>query len=371
MNRKINKNIGYVSIELVITAALILAVGFFAMMNFGVLGLDTMSRGMSKLDGTGVFASGETTAPSTGAYDSNGYDKSLNVKTTDINPVSDFEFIDLGDSYSLINYLNTTDLDVVIPKIYNGKLVVEIADSAFDYDGLYSVAIPNSVKRIGNKAFNSYSHSLTSVIIPDSVTSIGDLAFFYNGLTSIKIPNSVITIGASAFHSNFIESIEIPNSVTTIGDSAFMSNKISSLKLSDNMTVIQNQLFSNNKLTSVTIPNGIKTIGMYAFDVNQISLLEISSSVETIDSYAFRNNSLVSLVIPANVALLKNGAFTNNLLTSVEFLGNSPIIKYAQRKPFVGNVGLGLNSIKVPIGKLAAYKALYNEYGVIVGAFYE
>jgi len=128
MNRKKNKNIGYVSIELVITAALIFAVGFFALMNFGVLGNDSMSKGMAKLDETGVFASGGTPAPSESAYDLNGYDKSLNIKTADINPSTDFEFylLGMGDGYGISNYINETDKDVIIPKMYNGLQVVEI-----------------------------------------------------------------------------------------------------------------------------------------------------------------------------------------------------------------------------------------------------
>ena len=55
--------------------------------------------------------------------------------------------------------------------------VTSIEPGAFTQcDGLISVAIPDSVTRIGDFAF-SYCDRLKSIIIPDSVTSIGDFAF--------------------------------------------------------------------------------------------------------------------------------------------------------------------------------------------------
>jgi len=95
MNRKINKNIGYVSIELVITAMLILSVGFFAMLNFGVLSLDTITKSLGKLDALNIFGDNAAGSDYTMSmnYDANGYLISLNVNPADINPLSDFLFV--------------------------------------------------------------------------------------------------------------------------------------------------------------------------------------------------------------------------------------------------------------------------------------
>jgi len=62
-----------------------------------------------------------------------------------------------------------------------------------------SITIPNSVIRIGDRAFSDCS-SLTSVAIPNSVTSIGNYAFAgCSSVTSVTIGNSVDRIGSSAF----------------------------------------------------------------------------------------------------------------------------------------------------------------------------
>ncbi len=84
--------------------------------------------------------------------------------------------------------------------------------------GCKNTAIPNSVTRIGNFAFEGCS-GLTSITIPNSVTSIGQGAFSdCSGLTSVTIPNSVTSIGAAAFGDcTGLTSITIPNSVTSIG----------------------------------------------------------------------------------------------------------------------------------------------------------
>ena len=86
------------------------------------------------------------------------------------------------------------------------------------------IDIPDSVTRIGEKAF-TYCGGLTSITIPDSVTSIGDYAFAYcTNLTSITIPDSVTSIGEFAFTGCFdLTSITIPDSVTSIGKSAIVN----------------------------------------------------------------------------------------------------------------------------------------------------
>ncbi|MEE5993896.1 MAG: leucine-rich repeat domain-containing protein [Oscillospiraceae bacterium] len=133
--------------------------------------------------------------------------------------------------------------------IENGVLV--------KYQGLGgAVAIPDSVTRIGNRAFSGCS-SLTYVKIPNSVTSIGERAFWgCSSMTSVTIPNSVTSIGYSAFSGcSSLTSVTIPDSVTSIGSDVFYGcESLKSVTIPDSVTSIGSDAFYGcERLTSVTI----------------------------------------------------------------------------------------------------------------------
>ena len=95
----------------------------------------------------------------------------------------------------------------IVSNVYeNGKGIITfdgeitaIADYAFYYKEIQSIAIPNSVTQIGDYAFRECDN-LTYITIPDGVTQIGDHAFDdCDGLTSITIPDGVTQISNCAF----------------------------------------------------------------------------------------------------------------------------------------------------------------------------
>ena len=76
------------------------------------------------------------------------------------------------------------DLDIYIPKYYNGELVTGIGARAFEKAQINSVTIPDSVTTIGANGF--YKSTLAKVIIPSSITAIYNYAFMYcNNLISV------------------------------------------------------------------------------------------------------------------------------------------------------------------------------------------
>ena len=184
-----------------------------------------------------------------------------------VTSIGTYAFNECG-SLTEVNYLGTIDEWAQIefgsyanPLSYtkqlkiNGEVVTEVnlttaakvsASAFYNYSGLTSVVIGDSVTSIGNYAFYN-CNSLTSVVIGDSVTSIGNYAFdSCNSLTAVVIGNGVTSIGNYAFDScDSLTSIEIPDSVTSIGEYAF---------------------FSCSRLTLVVIGNGVTSIGNYAFD---------------------------------------------------------------------------------------------------------
>ena len=108
----------------------------------------------------------------------------------------------------------------MIPKKIDGKKVVEIGIDAFktienfgDIE-LTKVVIPNTVRKIGQRAFNDCK--IKEVSIPDSVIEIGLNAFEGNLLTNLTIPSSVEIIGSGAFGFNQLTKVVFEGVPTTV-----------------------------------------------------------------------------------------------------------------------------------------------------------
>ena len=101
--------------------------------------------------------------------------------------------------------------------------------------GITEYVIPDTVKSIGNYAFEQCD-KLTNIIVPNCVTDIGNHAFEYcTSLTSITISDSVTHIGNQAFLACFgLEVVSIPESVTFIGDCAFACNMMQKIIVDKN-----------------------------------------------------------------------------------------------------------------------------------------
>ena len=196
--------------------------------------------------------------------------------------------------------------------------------------GLTQIVLPDSVTRIGEKAFSDCD-SLTSIVIPDSVTSIGDLAFYScKSLTSVEIGNSVTSIGDYAFYNcTSLTSVEIGNSVTSIGEKAFSGcDSLTSIVIPDSVTSIGDYAFSwCTSLTSIVIPDSVTNIGDYAFyNCTSLTSIEVDADnqyYKSIDGnlYSKDGKSLIliqyaigktdtSFKVPSDVTSIGDGAFS-------------------------------------------------------------
>jgi uncharacterized repeat protein (TIGR02543 family) len=257
-----------------------------------------------------------------------------------------------------VGYGDATDLEVVIPAVYQGQKVVRIAESGFqeqEYEEyIISVKIPNSVTSIGDWAF-AYNSSLKIINIPDEVTSIGYMAFAScSSLTKISIPEGVTTIGDRAFeYCGSLITIVIPKGVTSIGYGMFSScTNLATITLPEGLTRIGDMAFSYcDSLTTVTIPEGVMVIGDWEevfrhctsltginVDTNNeaymsvdgvlynkeqtalicypagktVSSFTIPAGVTTIKEWAFGFcSSLTTIVIPEGVTSIGNAAFAS------------------------------------------------------------
>ena len=147
--------------------------------------------------------------------------------------------------------------------------------------------VPNSVTKIGGRAFERCGN-LTNIIIPESVTSItGSLAFAScKSLTEIRVADgnpAYSSVKGVLFDKNqktllacpggLVGSYIVPNSVNTIGGNAFNGCE---------------------NLTDVTMLNGVTSIGRDAFSgCSSITKVVIPGSVtksgDSYESNAFRN----------------------------------------------------------------------------------
>ena len=93
------------------------------------------------------------------------------------------------------------DQALVIPEVYCGVTVTEIADGAFFHQtSITSVTLPNTIRRIGQSAF-LWCTSMETINLPNSITEIGAEAFSAcSALKQIVIPDSITRLERQVFH---------------------------------------------------------------------------------------------------------------------------------------------------------------------------
>ena len=164
-----------------------------------------------------------------------------------------------------------------------------------------SLVIPNSVKVIGEKAFQD-CHSLETLQLSDSLQYIYTSAFEgCSSLLHLFIPKMVEGIGCDCFRGSVsLESIVV-DSENTHYDSR------------DNCNAIFDSYYNTLVLTckNTKIPDGITRIDAYAFDgQTQMTSFEIPETVTYIGECAFRGcTALTSIEMPDAVEYLGYSAF--------------------------------------------------------------
>ncbi len=238
---------------------------------------------------------------------------------------------------------------------------VAIDDFAFSNSALASLTFEDNSKlsAIGNSAF--YGTKLKSLALPTSLREIGDGAFANCGyLVAATLPEGLITVGKEVFKESYqLVSVSLPSTLQTLGTCAFEGcynlknvsfaknsvikvlyvgtfqgcTGLEAIELPASLTKIPNRgegdnLFGDDykglfwgcsSLKRVTFEEGSKLtkIGNYAFSETALESIVIPSSVESIGEYAFESTKLTSLTIPATVTSLGTQAFYDcaNLLS--------------------------------------------------------
>jgi hypothetical protein len=216
------------------------------------------------------------------------------------------------------------DDDFIITQLTDGTLRIT------GYRGsLNDIIIPATisgvaVSEIGPSAFANRVSSLHSVVISPGIKSIGNWAFYTSdnngGIVDVTIPNTVTRIGKRAFAANKLTRVTIPSSVTIISEESFRQNNLTSVTLPSSVTTIESAAFANNYLTSITLPPSIKTIGLSAFASNYLTSITFPASVREVDNHVFSENPVEFVALEAPPESFKAPSVYMN---SLNFIGST------------------------------------------------
>lgn len=121
------------------------------------------------------------------------------------------------DGNYIIELVDTTEEDIIVPDKIDGATVVEIGDHAFTGEKtVKSITLPDTVRWVDSYAFSECTN-LEKIDLGSGVEYMGDLVFSYcSSLTSLHIPEGTTTIGALFCFCPSLEEVYIPASVTEI-----------------------------------------------------------------------------------------------------------------------------------------------------------
>lgn len=177
--------------------------------------------------------------------------------------------------------------------------------------------IPDGIRYIAGGAFESCE--FTSVTIPDSVKGLGDNAFDNcTQLLTVTVPEGVTEIGASAFNGcRQLRSVSLPKTLCSIGESAFIGcdllSAVTFADSTDGLTEIPKNAFrSCIELTSVNVPESVTSFGDFAFfGCWKLKDFVLPPTLAHIGENALSNcYALESLTLPETLRYIPDNAFT-------------------------------------------------------------
>ena len=161
-----------------------------------------------------------------------------------------------------------------------------------------------------------------TITIPDNVTEIGAGAFANEGLKTIIIPGTVKKIQANAFaYNSTLETVIMQEGVEEIGEEAFLAcGKLKNITLPESLKKIGKKCFQLTNLSEVTVPSGIERIENATFaNCNNLSKVILSEGLKVIGDFAFQYDNILEIIIPSTVETIGKSVFYNNMnLTKIE-----------------------------------------------------
>lgn len=247
--------------------------------------------------------------------------------------------------------------NIVIPETYCGKPVSSIITNGFKESNIISIAIPKSIKTIGQDAFSNCVSLIKVNMEGDSLEKIEDRAF-YNcvSLESFSIPSSLKIIGNGAFEQCVsLKTFAIPATLTTLGEGLLINCKeLKSIIFEEGIESIPARIcIGCDKLTRVSIPTTVKEICKASFRVcSSLTNINLPEGISIIGSSSFAASGLEKIELPTTTTIIEEEAFSScRQLSSLTIKGNN--LKEINAKAFKYCVSLSTFSIPESVEYIA------------------
>ncbi len=233
---------------------------------------------------------------------------------------------------------------------------------AFEYAGITSLMMPESLLEVGEYAFNGAK--LATLVFNETITDVGDYAFADCGLTDtivLTIPGTVEYLGKGVlkgaeireltipFLGRTLEDIESENQTLSslfaysstemfqkillekvvllagerIGDSAFQYCKfLNSIVLPEGLIEIGAWAFHSTAIEEIELPNTLRIIGDYAFWFLNLKKIHLSENLESLGIETFGGTEIRTVLLPDSLVSIGSGCFADSKLTSINIPKN-------------------------------------------------
>lgn len=193
---------------------------------------------------------------------------------------------------------------LTIPETYRGKSVVAIAEQGLANTAIKTIALPASIRSLGDYAF--WKSAIEEITIPDTVKVLGTGVFYEcEQLNKVELGSGVETLPTYLFSNTpSLKTVTVPDGVKTIAKSAFYLSSLISVTLPDSVTTLQENAFQQSAdLETVVLGKGITKIPVQCF-YKCVKLKPFSfENITSIGHHAFCKCTAFEAEVPATVTI--------------------------------------------------------------------
>lgn len=194
-----------------------------------------------------------------------------------------------------------------IPATIQGIPVTEIDRGAFSNSD--EIGYSYDDEAVGLEKLET---SIEELYIPDGVKIIGEGAFQELRAKTLRIPQSLQKVGEKAFAFNSaLLSVKIPKNTDIFEAGAFSyCMRLENIIFEDGIEKIPNGMFAHCGIKTLSLPPSLKVVEENAFcDCYLVETLILNEGLERIERYAFSGVSPKSISLPQSLCFLSEDAF--------------------------------------------------------------